>query len=98
MTDQQRRLDTVRNDTAKKYGANSVNLGAHHYRLNVVHTPSLMLDYKLGIGGFPYGHGVEVFGANRIGKSSALGYGVLGQVIKDGGVPGLIASEPRMVT
>lgn len=88
----------------EKYGTQYVNMGDTHYRLNVVRSPSLMLDYKLGIGGFPYGHGVEVYGANRIGKSSAIAYGTMGNVQreldKDGlpKIPALIAVEPRMVT
>lgn len=96
--DQERRLTRAREFGAKKYGRDYVNLGGHHFKLNVVRTPSLMLDYKLGIGGFPYGHGVEIYGANRIGKSSALGYGVLGNVIREGKLPALLATEPRMVT
>lgn len=98
MSDQKRRLDKAKAHIAKKYGVNSVNLDGNHYRLNVVRSPSLMLDYKLGIGGFPYGHGVEIYGANRLGKSSAIGYGTLANVIKEGKVPALIASEPRLVT
>lgn len=82
----------------KRWGPQYVNMGGNHYHLNVVRTPSLMLDFKLGIGGFPYGHAVEVYGANRIGKSSVIGYGVLGNVIREGKVPALIAIEPRMVT
>lgn len=92
------RLQRAREFTQKKYGNQYVNMGGNHYQLNVVRTPSLMLDYKLGIGGFPYGHGVEVYGANRIGKSSAIGYGVLGNVQREGKLPALIAVEPRMVT
>lgn len=96
--DIQRRLDSAKQLAATKYGRESVNIGEHHYRLNVVRTPSLMLDYMLGIGGFPYGHGVEVFGANQIGKSSALGYGVLANVQREGKLPALLAVEPRLVT
>lgn len=94
----QKRLDDAKDIAARKYGRESVNIGDHHYRLNVVRTPSLMLDYMLGIGGFPYGHGVEVYGANQIGKSSALGYGVLANVQREGKLPALIAVEPRLAT
>lgn len=94
----ERRLNSARDATAKKYGKQYVNMGGDHYHLNVVPSPSLMLDYKLGIGGFPYGHGVEVYGANKLGKSSAIGYGVLANVQKQDKLPCLIAVEPRLVT
>lgn len=92
------RLDKMKKQTAQKFGPLYVNYGADHYRLDVVPTPSLMLDYKTGIGGFPYGHGVEVYGANHIGKSSAVAYGVLANVVKQDRLGVLIASEPRLAT
>lgn len=98
MNEIERKLAKARESTAKKYGMEYVNMGDKSYHLDVVRTGSLMLDYKLGIGGFPYGHAVEVYGANRIGKSSAIGYSVLGNVQRDGKLPALIAVEPRMVT
>jgi RecA/RadA recombinase len=94
----ERRLDSARKSNESKYGKLYVNLGPEHYRLNVVPTPSLMLDYKTGIGGFPYGAGVEIYGANKIGKSSALGYGTLANVVRQDKLACLIAVEPRMVT
>lgn len=89
-----KRLESARASTIDKFGAQSAALGNENYDLNVVPTPSLMLDYKLGIGGFPYGHMVEVFGANGLGKTSALGYGVLANVQRQGRLPGIIAMEP----
>ncbi len=97
-TQLERRLTSAKEKAASKYGRAYVNIDDNHYRLNVVPTGSLMLDYKLGIGGFPYGHGVEVFGANQMGKSSAIGYPVLANVQKQGKLPALIAVEPRLVT
>ncbi len=91
----QRKLEQIRNDTVKAFGARSASLGSEKYDLNVVPTPSLMLDYKLGKGGFPYGCMVEVFGGNGLGKSSALGYGVLANVQKQEKLPALIAMEPN---
>jgi RecA/RadA recombinase len=94
----QDRLDKLRNSTANKFGPKYVNFGTNHYHLDVVPSPSLMLDYKTGIGGFPYGHAVEIYGANKIGKSSALAYGTLANVVKQDKVGVLLAVEPRMVT
>src|ERR1700689_921994 len=92
------RLDKARASHAQAYGHEYVNLGDRHYRLNVQPTGSLMFDYKTGIGGVPYGHAIEVFGANKLGKSSALGYVTMGNVIRAEKLPVVIASEPRLVT
>lgn len=83
---------------AKKFGQESVNVEGKSYALEVVPTGSLMLDYKLGLGGFPYGGAVEVFGGNKVGKSSAIGYPVLGNVQKQGKIPAVIQVEPRFRT
>jgi recombination protein RecA len=96
--EQLRRLERARQAGVKRFGVEYVNLGEQSYRLDVVRTGSMMLDYKLGIGGFPYGHAVEVFGAARIGKSSAISYPVAANVQKEGKLPAIIAVEPRLVT
>ncbi len=83
---------------AKKFGQEYVNVDGKVYKMDVVPTGSLMLDYKLGIGGFPYGGAVEVFGGNKVGKSSALGYPVLGNVQKQGRTVAVIQVEPRFRT
>jgi len=82
----------------KKLGEKYVRGDLDSYHLEVVPTGSLMLDYKLGIGGFPYGAGVEVFGTNKIGKSSAIAYPVIGNVQKQGKRAVLLAMEPRLTT
>lgn len=90
-----KRLEAARDATNKKFGEKSAALGNEAYTLNVVPSPSLMLDYKLGIGGFPKGHLVEVFGSHGLGKTSALGYGTLANVQRENGLPAIIAMEPR---
>lgn len=80
--------------TVTKFGHKSASLGSEKYELNVVPSPSIMLDYMLGIGGFPYGHMVEIFGSNGLGKTSALLYGTLANVQRQGKLPALIAMEP----
>ena len=67
------------------------------YIRNVVPTPSLALNYTLGVGGFPRDAGVEVFGPPEIGKTSALGYGTLANAQKMGLICGIIAVEPEFV-
>lgn len=89
-----KRVEDARASTVEKFGSKSAALGNERFELNVVPTPSLMLDYKLGIGGLPYGQMTEVFGSNGLGKTSALGYGVLANVQRQGKLPGIIAMEP----
>lgn len=89
-----RALEQARDKAREKYGEKAVALGNEKYTHNVVPSPSLMLDYKLGTGGFPYGHAVEVFGDNGLGKTSAIGYGTLANVQRQGNLPAIIAAEP----
>jgi recombination protein RecA len=90
-----RRLEGIHAKTVKSYGARSAILGNERYEMNVVPSPSLMLDYKLGKGGFPYGAMVEIFGSNGLGKTTVLAYGTLANVQKEGKLPALIAMEPH---
>lgn len=91
-------LSKIKEKYVKGYGLDYVNVDGNEYVLEVVPTGSLMLDYKTGIGGFPYGFAVEVYGGNRMGKSSSIGYPVLGNVQRQGRVACVIASEPRLIT
>lgn len=91
-------LTKLKEKYARKFGQEYVNVDGKVYKIDVVPTGSLMLDYKLGLGGFPYGGAVEVFGGNKVGKSSAIGYSVLGNVQKQGKIPCVIQVEPRFRT
>lgn len=90
-----KKLEAARNDTNKKFGDKAARIGNEKYNFNVVSSGSLMLDYKLGIGGFPYGFATEVYGSNGLGKTSAIGYGVLASVQRQGKLPAIIAVEPH---
>lgn len=57
----------------RSYGADSAALGGLQKKLNTVPTGSLALDFELGIGGWPLGYLVGVFGPRDIGKSSMIG-------------------------
>lgn len=91
---QRKKLDAMKSSAIRAYGPRSAAMGSEHYVFNAVSTGSLMLDYKLGTGGFIYGGLVEVFGANGLGKSSALLYGTLANVQKEEKLAALIATEP----
>lgn len=79
---------------SKKYGDKSGALGSTEFRLDVVPTGILALDYALGTGGWPLGHPVEVFGAPDIGKTSTLGLSAFRSAQAQGLTTGLIALEP----
>lgn len=78
----------------RKFGHKTGAVGSETFKLNVVPTGSLALDYALGTGGWPLGHPVEVFGAPDIGKSSVIGFNAIKNAQKQGLLCGIIALEP----
>lgn len=88
-------IDAVVRKYRGRYGAKSAYVGSTQFDLNVVPTGVLALDYALGIGGWPRGHFVEVYGAPNIGKTAAIGYSAISQAKKQGLQCGIICVEPR---
>jgi recombination protein RecA len=78
----------------KKFGHKTGAVGSEDFKLNVVPTGSLALDYALGTGGWPLGHPVEVFGAPDIGKSSIIGFNAIKSAQQLGMLCGIVALEP----
>lgn len=91
---QLKKLESAVRSKREKWGEHAVSLGSQRYTTNTVPSCSWMLDLKMGTEGMPYGHAVEVFGANGLGKSSVLGYTTLANVQKQGKLPAIIAAEP----
>ena len=91
---QQQKLEAIKARTVKSFGQNAAIMGSENYKLNVVSSGSLMLDYKLGTGGIVYGGMVEVFGSNGLGKSSSILYSTLANVQAEQKLACLIAMEP----
>ncbi|MEW6571634.1 MAG: recombinase RecA [Nitrospirota bacterium] len=60
--------------------------------LQVIPTGSLSLDIATGIGGFPRGRVIEIFGPEASGKTT-LALSAVGQAQKDGGVAAFIDAE-----
>lgn len=89
-----RRLQAEQARMEKKYGHKSAAMGSATYKLNVVPTGILALDYALGIGGWPLGYPVEVFGEPDIGKSSTLGLAAFRSAQAKGLTCGVVAMEP----
>lgn len=94
MTDLHKRAALEAARLERKWGLKAGSTGNENFRLNVVPTGILSLDYALGIGGWPLGHPVEVFGPPDIGKSSVIGLSALRNAQAAGMLCGLIALEP----
>lgn len=78
----------------KKYGATSASGGRFKPHLKATSTGILALDLALGIGGWPEGVIVEVYGPKDIGKSSVIGLCAMVEAQKEGKNCGVIALEP----
>jgi recombination protein RecA len=79
----------------KKYGEKAGSLGSTTWPLDVIPTGSLSLDYSLGIGGWPMGHLIEVFGPPDIGKSSVIGLNAIANAQAMGKLCSIICVEPQ---
>src|SRR3954471_17286724 len=89
-----RRLQQEANRLEQKYGNRVGSLASYDYKLDVIPTGVLALDYALGIGGWPLGHCVEIYGPPDIGKSSTLGLAAIGNAQRQGLTTGIVALEP----
>jgi recombination protein RecA len=87
-------LESVLDQIDKQYGKGSVmRLGQNaHIQAEVISTGSLLIDYALGVRGFPRGRIIEVFGPEATGKTT-LALQVLAQAQKSGGVCAFIDAE-----
>ncbi|QQR72367.1 MAG: recombinase RecA [Holophagales bacterium] len=78
----------------RQFGKGSImRLGQREgLQLEVIPTGSLAVDSALGVGGFPRGRVVEVFGPESSGKTT-LALSVIGQAQKRGGIAAFIDAE-----
>lgn len=87
-------LDRILQDIKKSFGEGAViRLGERVVeKVKVIPTGSLGLDYALGIGGYPRGRIVEIFGAEASGKTT-LALHAIAEVQKSGGIAAFIDAE-----
>lgn len=94
MSDNNKKAEQMAAKFEKKYGHKAGSTGDHEWPLDVIPTGSLSLDYALGIGGWPIGHPIEVFGPPDIGKSSVIGLNAIANAQKMGKFCAIVAVEP----
>ena len=90
-----RALDAAISQIEKQFGKGSVmKLGDSASQMNVesVPTGSLSLDLALGIGGFPKGRIIEIYGPESSGKTTVALHAVA-EVQSRGGIAGFIDAE-----
>jgi len=94
MEQKRKALDLALNQIEKQFGKGSIMKmdGSIHQDVEVIPTGSLGVDVALGIGGFPRGRVVEVYGPEASGKTT-LTLSVIAQTQKTGGVAAFIDAE-----
>jgi recombination protein RecA len=87
-------IDSALSQIERQFGKGSImRLGQREIlAIPVVPTGSLAVDYAIGVGGFPRGRVVEVYGPESSGKTT-LALSVAGQAQKYGGVAAFIDAE-----
>ena len=78
----------------KEYGKGAImRLGDHNYEnIPAISTGSIGLDYALGVGGFPRGRIIEIFGPESSGKTT-LAIHAIAEAQKEGGIAAMIDAE-----
>ena len=92
--DREKALDSALAQIEKQFGRGAImRLGEEgRVPIEVIPTGSIALDVALGIGGFPRGRVVEVYGPEASGKTS-IGLHAIASVQKQGGIAAFIDAE-----
>ena len=94
VTNKDKALEQVLADIQKQFGAGAImKLGEDsHANVEVTSSGSLMLDKALGVGGFPKGRIIEIFGPESSGKTT-IALQAIAEVQKQGGTAAFIDAE-----
>ncbi|MFD0616788.1 recombinase RecA [Paenibacillus sp. GCM10027629] len=94
MSDRRAALEMALRNIEKQFGKGSImKLGeSTHMQVEVVPSGSLALDIALGIGGFPRGRVIEVYGPESSGKTTVALHAIA-EVQKQGGQAAFIDAE-----
>lgn len=95
MDEKNKALEAARLQIEKQFGAGSLmKLGAHNMSAGIETIPSgsILLDEALGIGGYPRGRIIEIYGPESSGKTT-LALHVIAEAQKKGGIAAFIDAE-----
>jgi recombination protein RecA len=94
VSNRQKALELALSQIEKQYGKGSImKLGAGvRVDVEAIPTGSIVLDAALGVGGFPRGRVIEIYGPEASGKTT-LTLSVISQIQKKGGVAAFIDAE-----
>ena len=87
-------LEQVMKDIEKQFGKGAVmKLGEHaHQKVEVISSGSITLDTALGIGGYPKGRIIEIYGPESSGKTT-FALHAIAEAQKNGGKAAFIDAE-----
>ncbi len=94
LNDRMKALETALGQIERQFGKGSImKMGDQPpMRVNVIPTGSVALDAALGVGGFPKGRVIEVYGPESSGKTT-LGLHLIANAQKAGGLAAFIDAE-----
>ncbi len=94
MSDKSKALDSALSQIERQFGKGTVmRLGEHaHVDVDVVPSGSLALDAALGVGGYPRGRVIEIYGPESSGKTT-LALHAVAQAQKKGGTCAFVDAE-----
>ena len=93
--EKEKALEVARQQIEKQYGSGSlIKLGSHNNAvgIEVIPSGSILLDEALGIGGYPRGRIIEIFGPESSGKTT-LALHAVAEAQKLGGIAAFIDAE-----
>ena len=92
--DKEKALEQVLNDIEKQFGKGAImRLGeSKHMEVDVCSSGSLALDIALGVGGYPKGRIIEIYGPESSGKTT-FALHAIAEVQKNGGRAAFIDAE-----
>ena len=92
--DKQKALDDAFKQIEKQFGKGSImKLGDKVYEhMDVIHTGSISLDMALGVGGYPKGRIIEIYGPESSGKTT-FALHAIAEAQKNGGYAAFIDAE-----
>ena len=93
-TDKMKALEAAMQKIEKTYGKGSImNMASQTVEdIEVIHSGSLTLDIALGVGGYPRGRIVEIYGPESSGKTT-LAIHAIAEAQRGGGLAAIIDAE-----